>query len=387
MKRAGFFHRIAVGALGTAVLPQRAFSAFTDPDPLADLFYVGCYTAGADEGIPSCLFDPVSGSFTLQDTCKKVENPSFLISDRFRQFVFAANETDNFGGRTSGAVSVFMRDKKTGKLTFLNSQPSQGAHPCHLTLDRTEKFLLVANYTGGNASVFPLLGDGRIGEASDRVQHTGQGFNPSRQEAPHAHSVNMSPDNRFVFICDLGIDKIMVYRFDDKKGRLTPAETPFFQTAAGAGPRHFVFSKDGGMAFVVNELNSTITSFKYDSKNGKLSELQTLTTLPKDFTGENTCADIHIHPNGRFIYASNRGHDSIAVFAREKFSGNLNLVQNQPTLGKTPRNFAIHASGRFLLAANQNSNSIHSFLLNPDSGKLTPTGQSVVINKPVCILF
>jgi 6-phosphogluconolactonase len=245
----------------------------------------------------------------------------------------------------------------------------------------------VANYTGGNVTILPILSDGQLGEPVDMIQHKGKGVNTIRQEGPHAHSVNLSPDNRFAIVCDLGIDKIMIYRFDQITGKLTPADTPFFQTAPGAGPRHFTFSRDGGNAFVVNELNSTITSLKYDPAKGILTELQTLSTLPDDFTAENTCADVHIHPNGLFVYASNRGHDSIAVFVIEPGSVKLKLLQNQSTLGKTPRNFAIHSSGQFLLAANQNSNTVNVFTIDPGTGRLGETGKFLQINKPVCVLF
>jgi 6-phosphogluconolactonase len=350
-------------------------------------FFIGSYTDTPEQGISTGSFDSETGAVQLIDTCGGVNNPSFLIFDHSKKFLYAVNETDDFGGKKSGSVSAFSHDEKTGKLTFLNAMPSLGAHPCHLTIDRTGKYILVANYTGGNVAVLPVLSDGKLGEPVDMVQHTGKGPNAARQEAAHAHSVNISPDNRFAFVCDLGIDKIMIYHFDERTGKLTPADHPFFQTAPGAGPRHFTFSKDGSRAFVVNELNSTLTCMKYDVANGSLTELQTLTTLPDGFTDENTCADIHVHPDGRFIYASNRGHDRIAVFSIKPGTGQLNLLQNQSVKGKTPRNFAIHESGRFLLAVNQNSNNITVFSIDPSTGKLRETGQSMKINKPVCLLF
>jgi len=387
MKRSGFFQQIGLGAIGATVLQKQALGALLELEIMSDLFYTGSYTTTRQEGISVCRFDPNKVAVQLVDVCKEVDNPSFLIFDHSRKFVYAVNETADFGGKSSGSVSAFRRDIKTGMLTFLNVQASLGAHPCHLTIDRTGKFILVANYTGGNVAVLPILPDGQPGESVDMVQHKGKGVNASRQEGPHAHSVNLSPDNRFAFVCDLGIDKIMIYRFDQVTGKLSPANTPFFQTAPGAGPRHFTFSKDGRNAFVVNELNSTITSLKFDPAKGILTELQTLSTLPDDFTAENTCADVHIHPNGLFVYASNRGHDSIAVFVIEPGSVKLKLLQNQSTLGKTPRNFAIHSSGRFLLAANQNSNTVNVFTIDPDTGRLGETGKFLQINKPVCVLF
>lgn len=362
-------------------------ATFILPKTKQEFFFIGSYTSALQDGISVCGFDPDHGALQLNEICKEVDNPSFLIFDSSRKFVYAVNEIANYGEKSSGSVSSFRCDPKSGKLTFLNARPSLGAHPCHLAISSNGKFILVANYTGGNVAVLPILPDGQPGQPVDMVQHQGKGVNPARQEGPHAHSVNLSPDNRFAFVCDLGMDKIMAYRFNGINGKLTPADTPFFQTAPGAGPRHFEFSKDGRSAFVINELNSTITSLKYDPAKGVLTELQTLSTLPDGFTGENTGADIHIHPNGRYVYGSNRGHDSIAVFSIEPGSGKLKLIQNQSTMGKTPRNFAIHPSGRFLLAANQNSNSVNVFTVNPETGRLGETGNSLQINKPVCILF
>ena len=387
MNRSLFFKQVTLGAIGTTVLQNQALAALFLPDTMVDHFYVGSYTTTRQDGITMCAFDPKTGAVRLADVCKEVTNPSFLIFDNQHNFVYAVNETADSGGKKSGSVSSFKHDTKTGKLTFLNARPSLGANPCHLSVDRTGKFILVANYTSGNVAVLPVLPDGKLGEPVEMVQHAGKSINASRQEGPHAHSVNLSPDNRYAFVCDLGIDKIMVYCFDQVTGKLSPADIPFFQAAPGSGPRHFTFSKDGGQAFVVNELNSTITSLRYDAVKGKLTELQTLSTLPGDFTGENTCADVHLHPNGLFVYASNRGHDSIAVFSIEKGSGKLKLVQNQSTLGKTPRNFAIHSSGRYLLAANQDSGSVQVLSLDPATGRLSATGQSISVPKPVCILF
>lgn len=387
MNRSRFFHNITIGVLGAAVLQKKAMAGLIAADYRPEFLYAGSYTGNPQEGISICSFDPENGSVQIMDVCKGIDNPSFLISCQSRKFIYAVNETANFGGKQSGSVSAFSRDEKSGRLTHLNTRSSQGAHPCHLTADRTGKFILVANYTGGNVAVLPILPDGRLGDAVDKVQHAGSGPNAQRQEAAHAHSVNLSPDNRFAFVCDLGTDKIMIYRFDDQAGKLTPADSPWFLTAPGAGPRHFTFAQSGNNGFVINELNSTITCFKYDSEKGVLTGLQTITTLPDGFASENTCADIHVHPNGRFVYASNRGHDSIAVFRLENESGKLVLLQHQHTLGKTPRNFTIHSSGRFLLAANQNSDSVNVFSIDPETGKLSVTGKSVQIPKPVCLLF
>lgn len=387
MNRSVFFHNMAFGAIGATILQKQALASLTEPAPIWNHFYAGCYTTPPQEGIPVCRFDPDNGTIQLVDVCRGIDNPSFLIFDHQRKFVYAVNETADFNGQSSGAVSAFRRDEKTGKLTFLNAQPSLGAHPCHLSMDRTGKFILVANYTGGNVAVLSIKTDGHLDEPVDMVQHTGSGLNSSRQQTPHAHSVNLSPDNRFAFVCDLGIDRIMIYQFDQNNGKLSAAARPWFQCAPGSGPRHFTFSPDGNHACVINELHSTLTYFSYDQESAVLTESHTITTLPDDFTAENTGADIHIHPNGKFVYASNRGHDSIAVFSVNQESGHLKLVQHQSTLGKTPRNFAIHPSGRFLLAANQDSNSVCVFSLDLATGRLGETGKSIMINKPVCILL
>jgi 6-phosphogluconolactonase len=393
MTRSGFFMHLGLGALGSGLTHKQVLAFLSSPTSSPVFFYIGCYTQSADEGIAECRFEEQKGTIQLSGVCKSIDNPSFLIFGNRRKWVYAVNETADFGDKKSGGVSSFLCDQKTGKLTFLNSQASLGAHPCHLTMDRQGKFILVANYSGGNVAVLPILANGELGEAVDIVQHTGKSINANRQEGPHAHSVNLSHDNRFAFVCDLGIDKIMIYRFNQKTGKLSPSGSQYFQTAPGAGPRHFTFSNDGRNAFVVNELNSTITSFRYNQSSGELTEIQTLSTLPDGFTEENTCADIHVHPNGSFVYASNRGHNSIAVFQCQAGFEKLKLVQNQSTLGQTPRNFAIHPSGRYLLAANQNSNSVHVFSIDPSTGLLSETGNPgnpgnhYTINKPVCILF
>jgi 6-phosphogluconolactonase len=387
MDRSDFFRRIGIGALGITALKTDAIGLASPTEFRSEFFHVGCYTAGPEEGILTGRFDPATGLAAISLTNPGITNPSFLIYGKSGMFIYAAIETDDFGGKSSGAVSAFRTDPQTGKLTLLNTVASQGAHPCHLCADSTGKYVLAANYTGGNVAVLPVLGDGQLGEAVDVVRHTGSGPNKARQESPHAHSVNLSPDNRFAFVCDLGIDKIMIYRFDDSTGKLTPADTPFFTTAPGAGPRHFTFSRDGRHAVVVNELDSTLTWMRYDADKGLLTEIITLTTLPGNFSGENSCADVHYHPTGDFIYASNRGHNSIAVFTFDFVSEKIKRIQNQSVMGKTPRNFAIHGTGRHLLAANEDSDSITLFELDPVSGMLAATGKKVNAGKPVCLLF
>jgi 6-phosphogluconolactonase len=254
-------------------------------------------------------------------------------------------------------------------------------------MDKTGTFVLVANYTGGSVAVFPVSGDGRLGEASAFVQHTGHGTNPARQEGPHAHSIDLSPDNRFAFVDDLGLDELLVYKFDSAQGSLTPNDPPFAKLDAGTGPRHFALRPDGKFGYVVSEMGRSVTVLSNDAAGGKLQRLQTVSTLPKDFTGRNDDAEIEIHPSGKFLYASNRGHDSIAVFAIDPSKGALTLVEYAPTLGKEPRSFEIDPTGTLLFAENQKSDNIIVFRIDEKTGRLTPTGKVLDVGSPVCVKF
>ncbi len=268
----------------------------------------------------------------------------------------------------------------------MNKQPSLGGAPCHVSVSDNGKFVLVANYVGGNVAVFPVEKDGKLGASIDLEQHSGSGANKERQEAAHAHSIMLDENNRFVFANDLGIDKVMIYEFDKQSGKLKPnSAQPFYQTKAGAGPRHFKFHPNEKFAFVINELDMTISSLAYNAKQGMLKEIQIVPTLPADFSGANTCADIHVAPNGKFLYGSNRGHDSIVSYRIDEKTGKLEYVEHTSTGGKTPRNFAIDPDGQFLLAANQNSDSIVVFRIDEKSGKLEPTGKTAQVPSPVCL--
>jgi 6-phosphogluconolactonase len=386
MERREFISKGTVGLAGITVAGLPAFSKGILEGIGRSVIYVGTYTDKRAEGINLCDFGPSTGSLSARMDVIAAENPSFLALSPDGNLLFAVKEVSDFRGTSGGAVSAWKIDKGSGSLTFINSQPSLGADPCHLTVSLNGKFVLVANYTGGNVAVLPVAQGGTLGEAVCVKQHSGQGPNTSRQEKPHAHSINLSPDNQYAYACDLGIDKIMIYRFDAESGQLTSASVPFFQTAPGAGPRHFCFSPDGRHAFVINELNSTITALSFESSSGSLREIQTLSTLPNDFKGENTCADVHVHPNGRFLYGSNRGHDSIAVFSLDQKTGALSPAGHQPVGGITPRNFLIVPSGEYLLVANQNSNTINVYKINQANGMLTPTGQSAEVPQPVCIV-
>ncbi len=283
--------------------------------------YVGTYTeeGSKSKGIYAYRFDPNDGKLTSIGLAAQTINPSFLAVHPNHRFVYAVNEVGNYKGQKSGAVSAFAIDRASGKLTLLNQVASGGADPCYVTVDKTGKYALVANYTGGSIAVFPILADGRLGEASAFVQHTGHGTNPQRQEGPHAHSIDLSADNRFAIVDDLGLDETLVYRFDSEKGSLALNDPAFAKAAPGAGPRHFAFHPSGKFAYVINEMGSTVSVFAYDTAGGILHPLQTTSILPRSFTGHNDAAEIEVHPSGKFLYASNRGHDSIAVFAIDEF--------------------------------------------------------------------
>jgi 6-phosphogluconolactonase len=297
------------------------------------------------------------------------------------------NEISQYEGRSSGGVSAFAIDHGTGKLTFLNEVPSGGAIPAHAVVDKTGRYVLVANYGGGSVAVFPILKDGRLGEASAFVRHSGASINPQRQEGPHAHSIYLSPDNRFAICADLGLDEVLVYRFDSEHGTLAPNNPPFAKVNPGAGPRHFAFHPSGKFGYVIDEIQSTVNVFSYEPASGTLHLLQTISTLPKDFEGESTAAEVQVHPSGKFLYGSNRGHDSIAMFAINNRKGTLTPIGYALTLGKTPRNFAVDPTGSYLFAANQGSDNIVQFRIDPNNGRLTPTGQVLEVPSPACVTF
>jgi len=351
------------------------------------LVYVGTYSQRGSQGIYVYRYDAGTGQMTPLGVAAQTKDPSFLVIHPNRKWLYAVNEGQTYKGQASGGVSAFAIDRATGKLAFLNEVASRGTDPCYIALDRTGKFALVANYSSGSVAVFPVLADGRLGEASAFDQHQGSGPNHARQEGPHAHWIDLSPDNRFALNADLGLDEILVYRFDAAKGSLTPNDPPFAKVDPGAGPRHIAFAPSGKFVYVISEIKATITSFSYDPKNGVLKKLEVVPTLPPDFKGENTSAEIVIHPNGRFLYVSNRGHDSIALFAIDPKSGRLTFVAYTPTQGKEPRNFEIDPSGTRLFVANQESDNIVEFQIDPKSGRLTPTGQEFKVSAPVCIRF
>jgi len=346
-----------------------------------NIVYVGTYTSKGSQGIYAWRFDPATGALAELGLVDETNNPSFLALHPNGKFLYAVNETKD------GQVTSFSIDPQTAKLTELNHVPTGGADPCHLVVDPTGHALIVANYTGGSVASFPIAADGTLGNAVTFLQHRGSGVNKARQEAAHAHDVALSHDNRFAIICDLGMDKLMVYRFDSKTGALTANDPPFAPMKPGSGPRHFVFDAAGTHGYVINELASTITMFGWNASRGTLREIQTVSTLPADFKGTNTSAEIAIHPSGRFLYGSNRGDNSLALFLIDKVTGTLKPAGHFSAGGRTPRSFAIDPTGQFLVAANQDSNDIVIFQIDQRTGVLANTGRSLQLSQPVCVLF
>lgn len=313
--------------------------------------------------------------------------PTFLALDAKRRLLFCANGIDTFQGKPSGAVSSFAIDATTGKLKFINQQPSMGTHPCHLALDKSGRNLIVANYNSGSVAVFPVGEDGHIGEATCVIQDTGHSVNPVRQAGPHAHCITFSPDERFVFVCDFGIDKVLSYKFDAEHGKLIPNDPPFVSIKPGSGPRHLTFRPDGQFAYLISELASTVTAFAYDAKAGTLNELQTVSCVPNTFTGANAAAEIAVDPAGKFLFASNRGDNSVAEFKIDPNNGTLTWIGSQSTLGKTPRFFGIARRGLGYVACNQESDTVVFFGLDASSGKLIPSETTVPVPAPACAVF
>lgn len=347
--------------------------------------YVGTYTLGKSEGIYVYRMDRATGALTKFSSMKSV-NPSFLTIDRSKRYLYAVNEVGEYAGKPGGSVSAFAIDAATGNLRLLNEQATQGADPCHLSIDTRKRALLVANYTGGSVTVLPVRTDGTLGMAIDVKQHEGSGIK-EQQKGPHAHCVILDRSERHALAADLGIDKVMIYTFDRATGKLSAGKQPFAELTAGAGPRHLTLHPSGKYLYVINELDSTMTSFKYNELNGKLTLIETVSTLPGDFTGVSYCADVHVSPSGRFLYGSNRGHNSIVVFEINPRTGKLTLVEHVSTEGNWPRNFTIDPSRKFLLVANQRSDNVVVFNIDKNTGRLTPTRNNEQIPAPVCLKF
>lgn len=359
--------------------------------------YIGTYTEkivfgtgevyqGKGRGIYRFALDPDSGRLEPRGLTPGIMNPSFLALEPRGRFLFAVNELEEFEGEATGTLSAFAVDAAAdGGLRFLNRKPTRGTDPCHVVVERNGRFALVSNYMSGSVSVLPIGGDGVVGQAVEFVQHQGQGADPMRQSGPHVHSVTLAEADRYALVADLGLDRLRVYRFDPVRGGLQTIAQPPLALQAGAGPRHLALHPDGRHAYLANELDSTVATLEY-RRGGSLRLLQTLSTLPRGFTGQSTAADIHLTAEGRYLYVTNRGDDSIAAFAVESGTGTLSHLGHEPTLGRTPRNFAIDPSGRFLLAANQDSDTVVSFRIEARTGRLRPTGQILEVPTPVCVL-
>jgi 6-phosphogluconolactonase len=353
------------------------------------LVYFGTYTGPKSKGIHVSRLNLATAALSTPQLAAESENPSFLVVHPSQDFLYVANEIGKFEGQATGSVSAYAISKPSGSLKLLNRQPSAGTGPAHVTIDTRGNNVLVANYGGGSVAVLPVAGDGTLRPPSSSMQHTGSSVNPDRQKGPHAHSINVDPSNQFAYAADLGLDKILIYRFDAPKSTLTANDPPYASVEPGSGPRHFAIGSDGRFAYVINELPLTITAFARDPKRGGLSALQTISTLPPGDSVQKgySTAEIQIHPSGRFLYGSNRGHDSIAVFSIDQKSGRLTFVETVSTQGRTPRNFGIDPSGTYLLAANQNSDSVVVFRIDAKSGRLTPAGSTVSVGAPVCVKF
>jgi len=357
--------------------------------PAAFWVYVGTYTRGngrdQSQGIYLMELDPRSGRLSAPRLAGTAVDPSFLAIHPSRKFLYAVSEMNEFKGRPGGAVAAFSIDPARGSLTPLNQQSSGGSGPCHLVVDRSGTNVLVANYNSGSVACLPIEADGQLRPPAAFIQHKGSGTIPGRQAGPHAHSINLDATGRFAVVADLGLDKVFIYRFDAPRGELAPNEPPFTKVAPGSGPRHFAFHPTGRFGYVINEMANTVTAFTYDSGKGALTEIQTIGTLPEDFKGTSHTAEVQVHPSGKFLYGSNRGHDSIAIFAIDPSTGKLSTVGIEPTQGKNPRNFAIDPTGACLLAENGDSNTIVVFRIDSQTGALRPTGQTVEVSKPVCV--
>jgi 6-phosphogluconolactonase len=342
--------------------------------------YIGSYSEKNVPGIHQYEFNPLTGELTFLHNTGGILNPSYLTINSQKDRLYSVSEEET----KEGSVAAFIINSPSGELTYVNAHSSLGGAPCHIVLDQSEKFLFVSNYNGGNVNLFPLLEDGSIGLMLDNVVHSGERFQFNPQAVSHPHCVVVSPSNQFFIIPDLGLDTIFTYRIDKSNKLILHNKV---EVKKGTGPRHFVFHPAGHFGYVINELNSTITVFANNEHNGILTEIQSITTLPVDYTGTNSCADIHISKDGQFLYGSNRGHDSIAVYAINQENGHLAFVEHTKTKGQKPRSFVLDPSGKFLLVANQNSNSIVTFEIDAASGRLIDTGNSIEVAKPVCIKF
>jgi 6-phosphogluconolactonase len=344
--------------------------------------FIGTYTSDGSEGIYASDLDETTGQLSAPRCVVTAAQPSYVAVHPGRRFLYAVNELSEPDGRSVGSVSAFALPASAGPLAFINSRPSAGGGPCHVSCHPGGRWVAAANYASGTAAVFPVGMDGALGEASCVVSHPTLPATGSAARNPHAHCLVFAAGGEWAFVADLGLDRLMIYRFDQERGTLHAHDPAFVETKPGAGPRALSFFPDGRRACLVNELDSTLTLLDLDPARRNMRSVDTKSTLPTGWTGANACADVHVHPNGRFVFCSNRGHDSIALFAVR--GDKLSLLGHQPTGGRTPRSFCIDPAGRWLLAANQHTHDIHCFRIDP-AGTLRPTGAPVSVRSPVCL--
>jgi 6-phosphogluconolactonase len=361
---------VALGLFGTA--PVQATDMFV---------YFGTHRAGTNVGFSLAHFDTVTGVLTKPEFITQSPAPAYFVIHPDGRHLYTCNSG------SPGEVSAYEIEPHTGQLKFLNRVPAGGTDTSYVSLDQTGHYVLAANYSGGNIAVFAIKPDGSLGERTAFVQHTGSSVNPQRQTHAYAHSIIVDPSNRFALACDLGLDRVFVYRFNTRDGSLTPNDPPFSTVTPGSGPRHAKFHPNGRWVYVISEIASTVTAFNWDSTNGALAEFQFVSTLPDDFKGTNTAAEIMIHPNGKFLYASNRGDNSLAVFSIDQTTGRLTPVEHVSTAGRTPRNFAFDPTGKWILCSNQDSNFVVVFRVDENTGKLTQVGDPVSVPYPFCERF
>jgi 6-phosphogluconolactonase len=378
---------------GAALLCPNAKLAGSPAQTARDYFvYVGTYPSGDSRGIYLYRFDEKSRNLTSLGLAAEITNPSFVVTGAGYHYLYAVSDSEmaipgSNSGQAENTISSFTIDPASGSLKFLNRVPSGGNDPIHLIVDNTGKILFVANYESGSVSSFGIRSDGSIGAMTAFDQHHGSSLDPQRQQGPHAHEVVVSPDNRFLFVPDLGLDRIFIYRIDEARRSFVPNKPSYVAVKGGLGPRHFVFAREGTFAYAICEMGSSVVAFSYDRQSGALTPIQTISTLPARFSGEDDSAEIQIDKSGRFLYASNRGQNAITEFLIDKSTGKLTAVQNVSTDGKTPRSFVIDPTGKYLLAANQDSNNIVLFEIDPTTGRLTPARQIGEIAAPVCLVL
>jgi 6-phosphogluconolactonase len=361
-------------------------NASAQTTPAGYLLFVGTYTSGSSKGIYGFRFQSETGELTPLGLLAETPDPTFLALSADHRFLYAVNEEANYQGTHSGRVSSFVIDHLKAKLSPVDSVASAGSGPCHLAVDHTGSALFVANYGSGSAASFHLSRTGQIGAPVSQFQYSGHGPN-KRQQGPHSHCTTVSPDNRWVLVNDLGLDRIMVYQLDPATAKLTPADPPYWSAKPGSGPRHLAFHPNGRYAYSLNELTSTVDVLGWDTQKGTLTSIQDLSALPSDFQGENTGAEIVVDPTGKFVYASNRGHNSIAIFAVDGERGTLTAKGHAKTPGAEPRNFTIDPTGKWVLVGNQKIGTMSVFEREPMSGDLKASGKSVPIDAAVCLLF